>query len=142
MDEQRRLRDGHQLAILEGDTRPQSPGAPAHERAHVALVAQCVGVAVERHPPVDQLAGDTPGGEARAVADLAQNRARSPPARRDPRHGRAHRRGDHPEDARDAALREQRVMRCFAKLDLHDRAQAVVLAYESGIVQPGEGAEG
>ncbi len=29
------------------------------------------------------------------------------------------------------------VARIFAKLDLHDRAQAVVLAYESGIVRPG-----
>jgi DNA-binding NarL/FixJ family response regulator len=29
------------------------------------------------------------------------------------------------------------VARIFAKLDLHDRAQAVVLAYESGVVQPG-----
>ncbi len=27
--------------------------------------------------------------------------------------------------------------RIFSKLDLHDRAQAVVLAYESGLVQPG-----
>ena len=34
------------------------------------------------------------------------------------------------------------VARIFSKLDLHDRAQAVVLAYESGIVRPGEGAEG
>ena len=32
------------------------------------------------------------------------------------------------------------VARIFAKLDLHDRAQAVVLAYESGLVQPGESA--
>jgi len=29
------------------------------------------------------------------------------------------------------------VARIFAKLDVHDRAQAVVLAYESGLVQPG-----
>jgi DNA-binding NarL/FixJ family response regulator len=32
------------------------------------------------------------------------------------------------------------VARIFAKLDLHDRAQAVVLAYESGLVSPGNGA--
>jgi DNA-binding NarL/FixJ family response regulator len=31
------------------------------------------------------------------------------------------------------------VARIFAKLELHDRAQAVVLAYESGLVEPGEG---
>jgi DNA-binding NarL/FixJ family response regulator len=30
------------------------------------------------------------------------------------------------------------VARVFQKLDLHDRAQAVVLAYETGLVQPGE----
>src|SRR5207248_10932996 len=30
------------------------------------------------------------------------------------------------------------VARVFSKLDLHDRAQAVVLAYESGLVQAGE----
>jgi DNA-binding NarL/FixJ family response regulator len=29
------------------------------------------------------------------------------------------------------------VARIFSKLDLHDRAQAVVLAYESGLAQPG-----
>ena len=34
------------------------------------------------------------------------------------------------------------VARIFAKLDLHDRAQAVVLAYESGLVQPGAAASG
>ena len=32
------------------------------------------------------------------------------------------------------------VARIFAKLNLHDRAQAVVLAYESGLVQPGAAA--
>ncbi len=32
------------------------------------------------------------------------------------------------------------VARIFAKLDLHDRAQVVVLAYESGLVQPGAAA--
>ena len=31
------------------------------------------------------------------------------------------------------------ISRIFAKLDLHDRAQAVVVAYESGLVQPGAG---
>ena len=30
------------------------------------------------------------------------------------------------------------VARIFAKLDLHDRAQAVVLAYESGLIEPGK----
>jgi DNA-binding NarL/FixJ family response regulator len=30
------------------------------------------------------------------------------------------------------------VARIFTKLDLHDRAQAVVLAYETGLIQPGE----
>ena len=35
------------------------------------------------------------------------------------------------------ATAKTHVARIFAKLDLHDRAQAVVLAYETGIVQPG-----
>jgi DNA-binding NarL/FixJ family response regulator len=33
------------------------------------------------------------------------------------------------------------VARIFAKLDLHDRAQAVVLAYETGLIQPGQADE-
>jgi DNA-binding NarL/FixJ family response regulator len=33
------------------------------------------------------------------------------------------------------------VARIFQKLNLHDRAQAVVLAYESGLVSPGEAAD-
>jgi DNA-binding NarL/FixJ family response regulator len=36
----------------------------------------------------------------------------------------------------DATIKSH-VARIFSKLDLHDRAQAVVLAYESGLVQPG-----
>ena len=36
-----------------------------------------------------------------------------------------------------AATVKTHVARIFAKLDLHDRAQAVVLAYESGLIQPG-----
>jgi DNA-binding NarL/FixJ family response regulator len=30
------------------------------------------------------------------------------------------------------------VARIFQKLDLHDRAQAVVVAYETGLVAPGD----
>ena len=30
------------------------------------------------------------------------------------------------------------VARIFSKLDLHDRARAVILAYETGLIQPGE----
>jgi hypothetical protein len=36
--------------------------------------------------------------------------------------------------------REDPRRRVFQKLDLHDRAQAVVLAYETGLVIPGEAA--
>jgi hypothetical protein len=38
--------------------------------------------------------------------------------------------------AHDATVKTH-IARIFAKLGLHDRAQAVVLAYESGLVQPG-----
>lgn len=51
-------------------------------------------------------------------------------------HGRSH-----AEPARELTLSEATVKthgaRIFAKLSLRDRAQAVVLAYETGLVAPG-----
>ena len=92
----------------------------------------------------------SPSITRRLIADYA----RRPPAREQPaalcRADAARARGVAPDRARasrtgtsprelvvgDATVKTH-VARIFAKLDLHDRAQAVVLAYESGLVQPG-----
>ena len=85
---------------------------------------------------------------------LIEEYARRPPPRHAARRpGRSHRpraRGlraartgqSNTEIARELFLGEAtiktHVARIFAKLSLHDRAQAVVLAYETGLVQPGD----
>ncbi|OKJ10322.1 response regulator [Kitasatospora sp. CB01950] len=126
-----------------------------------ALRAGASGFLLKDAPPADLIsavrvvaAGDAllaPSVTRRLIADFAQNR---PAPRRDPRlrlNGLTPRETEvleliarglsNQEIAADLVLAEQTVKthigRILAKLNLRDRAQAIVLAYESGLVQPG-----
>ncbi|MEV7119970.1 response regulator transcription factor [Kitasatospora griseola] len=126
-----------------------------------ALRAGASGFLLKDAPPADLInavrvvaAGDAllaPSVTRRLIADFAQNR---PTPRRDPRlrlNGLTPRETEvleliarglsNQEIAAHLVLAEQTVKthigRILAKLNLRDRAQAVVLAYESGLVQPG-----
>ncbi|MFG2693986.1 response regulator [Kitasatospora sp. NPDC048407] len=126
-----------------------------------ALRAGASGFLLKDAPPADLInavrvvaAGDAllaPSVTRRLIADFAQNR---PTPRRDPRlrlNGLTPRETEvleliarglsNQEIAAHLILAEQTVKthigRILAKLNLRDRAQAVVLAYESGLVQPG-----
>ncbi|WP_033222324.1 response regulator [Kitasatospora phosalacinea] len=126
-----------------------------------ALRAGASGFLLKDAPPADLIsavrvvaAGDAllaPSVTRRLIADFARNR---PAPRRDPRlrlNGLTPRETEvleliarglsNQEIAARLVLAEQTVKthigRILAKLDLRDRAQAVVLAYESGLVQPG-----
>ncbi|GGQ51362.1 response regulator [Kitasatospora griseola] len=126
-----------------------------------ALRAGASGFLLKDAPPADLItavrvvaAGDAllaPSVTRRLIADFARNR---PTPRRDPRlrlNGLTPRETEvleliarglsNQEIAAHLVLAEQTVKthigRILAKLDLRDRAQAVVLAYESGLVQPG-----
>ncbi|MFD7641004.1 response regulator [Kitasatospora sp. NPDC059795] len=126
-----------------------------------ALRAGASGFLLKDAPPADLIsavrvvaAGDAllaPSVTRRLIADFAQNR---PAPRRDPRlrlNGLTPRETEvleliarglsNQEIAAHLVLAEQTVKthigRILAKLSLRDRAQAVVLAYESGLVQPG-----
>ncbi|MFK0189912.1 response regulator [Kitasatospora sp. NPDC090308] len=126
-----------------------------------ALRAGASGFLLKDAPPADLIsavrvvaAGDAllaPSVTRRLIADFARNR---PAPRRDPRlrlNGLTPRETEvleliarglsNQEIAAHLVLAEQTVKthigRIFAKLDLRDRAQAVVLAYESGLVRPG-----
>ncbi|MEV7212533.1 response regulator transcription factor [Kitasatospora cineracea] len=126
-----------------------------------ALRAGASGFLLKDAPPADLIAavrvvaaGDAllaPSVTRRLIADFARNR---PAPRRDPRlrlNGLTPRETEvleliarglsNQEIAAHLVLAEQTVKthigRILAKLGLRDRAQAVVLAYESGLVQPG-----
>ncbi|RAJ42684.1 LuxR family two component transcriptional regulator [Kitasatospora sp. SolWspMP-SS2h] len=126
-----------------------------------ALRAGASGFLLKDAPPADLIsavrvvaAGDAllaPSVTRRLIADFARNR---PAPRRDPRlrlNGLTPRETEvleliarglsNREIAAHLVLAEQTVKthigRILAKLDLRDRAQAVVLAYESGLVRPG-----
>ncbi|MFE1322046.1 response regulator [Kitasatospora phosalacinea] len=126
-----------------------------------ALRAGASGFLLKDAPPADLIAavrvvaaGDAllaPSVTRRLIADFARHR---PAPRRDPRlrlNGLTPRETEvleliarglsNQEIAAHLVLAEQTVKthigRILAKLDLRDRAQAVVLAYESGLVQPG-----
>ncbi|MEU4113909.1 response regulator transcription factor [Kitasatospora sp. NPDC028055] len=127
-----------------------------------ALRAGASGFLLKDAPPADLIAAVrvVAAGEAllapsvtrRLIADFARNR---PAKRRDPKlrlNGLTPRETEvleqiarglsNQEIAAKLVLAEQTVKthigRILAKLDLRDRAQAVVLAYESGLVTPGE----
>ena len=129
---------------------------------YAALRAGASGFLLKDAPPADLIAAVrvVAAGEAllapsvtrRLIADFARNR---PAKRRDPRlrlNGLTPRETEvleliarglsNQEIAARLVLAEQTVKthigRILGKLDLRDRAQAVVLAYESGLVTPGE----
>src|SRR5215212_10043808 len=108
VDHERWLLDRRQLGVREGELGPQ-PRAPAHNGTHhVALVAQRVGLPLERDPPPEVLRGDASGVQARAMSGVTHERLHPALLRWEPDHDRAERRRDQLDRPRGAGLGDDR----------------------------------